>query len=149
MNRTDEIEPFIVEKLNIYGAGILDPRHHGFTKKEKYEIMHMKYQNEFIADALETGHFVQTKNGDIKIGIRTLNQDISIIAGYIFEALTVRLANSEEENFGHGIFKWCTMRTRLSKQFFEKFQAIGIGFPNSNVGYPVQSEDRFRCAFLN
>lgn len=62
-NKIARIEPFIIDKFNTYGAAILDPGHPGFTNEEKFEIMRMKYWNEFIADALETGHFVETLNG--------------------------------------------------------------------------------------
>lgn len=135
-NEIIQIEPFIIEKFNTYGAAILDPRHQSFTKEERYNIMRMKYWDEFVADALETGHFILTGDNKIKVSIRTLNQDISVIAGYIFESLTVRLANDSKRNFGYKVFKWATFRKRLSEQVYIKYQTVGVGFPNTKSRYP-------------
>lgn len=107
-----------IDKINVFGAKVLDFRHLGFTDEEKYKIMYMKYWNDFVADALEAGHCVETKDGKINVAIRTINQDTSIIAGYIFEALTVRFANDNNIKIGYEIFKWSTFRRRLSEEVF-------------------------------
>lgn len=139
-----QIEPFIIDKLNTYGAGILDPRHPSFTDEEKLKILRLKYWDDFVTDALETGHFIETQDGSIKVAIRTVNQDVSVIAGFIFEALTVRLANKEDIGFGHKIFKWSTMRKRLSNQFFGKYETVGVGFPIANAMFPGYYNPNFR-----
>lgn len=144
MDASFQIEPFIIDKLSAVGAGILDPRHPSFTNEEKLKILRMKYWDDFVADALETGHFILTRNGEIKIAIRTMNQDISVIAGYMFESLTVRLANEENRKFGYEIFKWSTSRKRLSNQFYSKYQTVGVGFPVTNQMYPGYYNPNFR-----
>lgn len=138
------IESFIIDKLRTVGAGILDPRHPSFTKEEKLKILRDKYWNDFVADALVTGHFTLTQNGEIKVAIRTINQDISVVSGFIFESLTVRLANEEHTKFGYEIFKWSTSRKRLSSQFYSKYQTVGVGFPETNRMYPGYYNPNFR-----
>lgn len=144
MDNRFQIESFIIDKLSTVGAGILDSRHPIFTYEEKLKILRMKYWDDFVADALETGHFIVTQNGEVKIAIRTINQDISVIAGYIFESLTVRLANDEDRRFGYEIFKWSTSRKRLSGQFFRKYQTVGVGFPITDRMYPGYYNPNFR-----
>jgi hypothetical protein len=139
-----QIESFIIDKLSSVGAGILDSRHPSFTNEEKLKILRMKYWDDFVADAVETGHFILTQNGEIKVAIRTINQDISVIAGYIFESLTVRLANEENRRFGYDIFKWSTSRKRLSSQFYSKYQTVGVGFPMTNQTFPGYYNPNFR-----
>lgn len=143
MDDKSQIESFIIDKLSTVGAGILDSRHPSFTDEEKLKILRMKYWDDFVADALETGHFTLV-NGEIKVAIRTMNQDISVIAGYIFESLTVRLANEENRSFGYDIFKWSTSRKRLSSQFYSKYQTVGVGFPITNRTYPGYYNPNFR-----
>lgn len=144
MDNMSQIETFIIDKLSTVGAGILDSRHPSFTNEEKIKILRMKYWKDFVADALETGHFILTRNGEIRVAIRTINQDISVIAGYIFESLTVRLANEENRRFGYDIFKWSTSRRRLSSQFYSKYQTVGVGFPITNRMYPGYYNPNFR-----
>ncbi|MEG6585431.1 hypothetical protein [Dendrosporobacter sp. 1207_IL3150] len=129
-----QMEPFIIEKLNTYGAGILDTRHPSFSNEERYRIMLSKYQNDFISDALETGHFILKEDG-IKVAIRTLSQNVSVIAGFIFEAYTVRIANNNP-NFGYKLFKWSTERKRLTESYYEKYHTVGVGFPKTDANFP-------------
>lgn len=129
------IEPFIIEKLTAYGPGILDPRHFSFSNEEKFKIMHMKYWQDLVYDAIKTGHFVRGYNGEVRVAIWDTKQDVSVIAGYIFEAYTVRHANNFK-NFGFELFKWITMRKRLSEKYFDRYQAVGVGFPITNSYYP-------------
>ena len=143
-NQLRLIEPFIIEKLNKFGLGILDLRHPSFSEDEKYRILLSKYREEFIADALETGHFTRTENGSIRVSIRTLHQEISVIAGYIFEASTVRLANDSNRQFGRNLFKWGTGRKKLFEQYYHKYQTIGVGFHSTDVSFTGYYNPNFR-----
>lgn len=112
---------------------ILDPKHPGINQEERLDILKARYEDQLIEDALTTQHFTIMPDGRIQVIIK---QPISVVAGYIFEAFTVRKLNNQSYNFGKEIFKWITERSRLQSRFYEKFQAVGVGFPETKTNYP-------------
>ena len=116
----------IIQLLRSGGRDLscLDPSHPSFSSSEQYEILSARYEKQLIADGLESGHFVFDSDKGINIAIA---QPLPIIAGYIFEAFTVRKINENKEAIGKQAFLWATERRRVRSEYLKQFHAGGVG----------------------
>lgn len=136
-NELSSVEEMIIRRLN---GGVeqildlLDPSVPYLSPEERYMILKKRFEDKLIEDGLSTGHFSFSKtDGKFKV---TFNQPLPIIAGFIFEAMIVRLANDSKMKFGTELFKWVTERQRLNTSLFERYQAVGVCFPETSAKFP-------------
>ena len=111
----------------------LDPLHLDFSDSDRYEILKARYEEQLIADGLETGHFVLNDKGEFAVAI---SQPLPSVAGFIFEAFTVRTFNEKKNSVGKEAFLWSTEKRRVNTAFLEQFHAVGIGFPSTRDSLP-------------
>ena len=111
----------------------LDPFHPDFSDSDRYEILKERYEKRLIADGLETGHFVLNDKGEFAVAI---SQPLPSVAGFIFEAFTVRTFNEKKNSVGKEAFQWSTERSKVKAGFLKQFHAVGIGFPSTRDSLP-------------
>ena len=111
----------------------LDPFHPDQSISDQYEILKARYETKLIADGLETGRFVLNSKGEFKA---ITDQSLPSIAGYIFEAFTVRVLNERKDSVGKKAFLWSTDKSKVKTGFLEQFHAVGTGFPSTDYGLP-------------
>jgi hypothetical protein len=111
----------------------LDPFHPDLSVSDRYEIFKARYEEKLITDGLETGHFVLNGKGEIAVAI---SQPLPSIAGFIFEAFTVRTFNERKDSVGKKAFLWSTEKSRVKADFLEQFHAVGTGFPSTSSRFP-------------
>ena len=112
----------------------LDPFHPGLSDSDRYEVLKARYEEQLIADGLETGHFVLDNKGEVKVAIG--QRQLPSVAGYIFEAFTVRILNDRRDSVGKKAFLWSTEKSKVKTGFLEQFHAIGTGFPSTSSSLP-------------
>lgn len=89
---------------------------------------------QLIGDGIESGHFVpDPATGEFRIAIA---QPLPIIAGYIFEAFTVRKINENKNSIGEEAFLWATERRKVKSGYLEQFHAIGVGHYSARPLFP-------------
>ncbi len=108
--------------------------HPGLSDSERYEILKERYEEQLIADGLETGHFVLNDKGEF--AVVAISQPLPSVAGFIFEAFTVRTFNEKKDSVGKKAFLWSTEKSRVKADFLEQFHAVGIGFPSTRDSLP-------------
>src|SRR2546425_2844940 len=112
----------LVDTLRSYGLGhavpILDPSYSRLSTSEQYEILKSRYEQKLITDGLESGHFVLNDKGEVVIAI---SQPLPSVAGFIFEAFTVRRFNERKDSVGKKAFLWATERSKVKLAFLEQF----------------------------
>lgn len=112
----------------------LDPFHPEFSESDRYEILKARYEKQLILDGLETGHFVLNNKREVAVTIG--QQPLPSVAGYIFEAFTVRTLNNRKDSVGKKAFLWSTERNRVKADYLEQFHAAGIGFRSTKDASP-------------
>ena len=130
-----ELEKNVVRALRNLGLNpnILDPFHPDLSASDQYETLKARYEEQLIADGLETGHFVLNDKGEFKV---TISQSLPSVVGYIFEAFTVRILNDRKDSVGKKAFLWSTERSKVKTGFLEQFHAAGMGFPATKSDLP-------------
>ena len=128
-----ELTQNVAHGLRKMGLADLDPFRPDRSASDQYEILKARYENQLIVDGLETGHFVLDNKGEIAVTIR---QSLPLLAGYIFEAFTVRILNGKKDSVGKKAFLWSTERNKVNTRFLEQFHALGIGFSSARDDFP-------------
>jgi len=111
----------------------LDPFHPDLSASDRYEILKARYEEQLITDGLETGHFVLNDKGEIAVAI---SQPLPSVAGFIFEAFTVRAFNERKDSVGKKAFLWAAEKSRVKAEFLEQCHAVGTGFPSTSFRFP-------------
>lgn len=127
--------------------GFLDPNHPNISIEAKKQILRDRYHKQLIQDGLETGNF--TMNQDGSVNFRT-NLAPHSFAGFIFEALAVRIFNDNLRTIGRRAFEWCTKRDRTKNDYLDQFKAIGTGFVTTQQTHPsiYSFQHRFDVQFI-
>tara|TARA_Y100000588_G_C14081198_1_gene850232 strand:- start:186 stop:1088 length:903 start_codon:yes stop_codon:yes gene_type:complete len=112
---------------------ILNPRDSRLTLEQRRQVLKEKYQQQVIADGLDTGHLTLDANGQLLFKSK---QSLPTFKGFIFEALTVRLINENLDTVGKRAFAWCTERKNVQNEYLKKFTAFGRGFKSTKHLYP-------------
>ena len=131
-----ELSQNIVHALRNSGfdPAIVDPSLPSLSASDRDEILKARYENKLIADGLETGHFVLNGQGELSVTIG--QQPLPSVAGYIFEAFTVRILNNRKDSVGKKAFRWATEKSQVKTGFLEQFHALGIGFSSTRDEFP-------------
>lgn len=127
--------------------GFLDPNHPNISIEAKKQILRDRYHNQLIQDGLETGNFTMNQDGSINFGTKLPPHSF---AGFIFEALAVRIFNYNLRTIGRRAFEWCTKRERTKNGYIEQFKAIGTGFVTTLQTHPnfYSFQHRFDIQFI-
>jgi hypothetical protein len=131
--------------------GFMDPNHPGVSVKAQKAILRDRYHDKLIADGLETGNFKLNQDGSVNF--KTKLQQYTF-AGFIFEALAVRLFNDNMRTIGRNAFEWCTNQVRMkndSNDYFDQFKAIGTGFISTkeqHLDFYHHGDNRFDIKFI-
>ena len=131
-----ELAKNVVHALRNIGLdpNILDPFHPDLSASDQYEILKAHYEGQLIADGLETGHFILNDRGEIAVTIS--QQPLPSVAGFIFEAFTVRAFNEKKDSVGKRAFLWSTEKSKVKANYLEQFHAVGIGFSSTSSNLP-------------
>jgi hypothetical protein len=127
--------------------GLLDPNHPAMSLEASRAILRDRYHNKLIADGLETGNFKLDSNGNIIFETKLPQYSF---AGFIFEALAVRLFNDNLRTIGRRAFSWCTKKEKVKNDYIDQFKAIGTGFISTKTSHPsfYGYQSRFDVIFI-
>ncbi|MDT8717000.1 hypothetical protein IAI10_10050 [Clostridium sp. 19966] len=117
----------------------MDYKHPDLSDDEKAKILREKWLPSLIEDGIKTGHFTMN-NGRLQVIIQ---QELSVIAGFIYEAYVVRKAKVDS-NFFFKLFKWTTRRERLQLEILNQYFPIGLGHKETREKYPLFYEPTSR-----
>jgi hypothetical protein len=123
-------------KANGYGHAIpkFDSRHPDFSDSQRREILKQRYQHQLIEDGLEIRHLVTKPGGGIALMYPP--PPLSSVAGYIFEAYSVRAFNTSKDKAGKFAYLWSTEKRRAKQDYLEQFHAVGVGFRSTEQRFP-------------
>lgn len=127
--------------------GLLDPNHPAISLEASKAILRDRYHKKLIADGLETGNFQLDNNGNVVFQTKLLQHSF---AGFIFEALAVRLFNDNLRTIGLRAFSWCTNKEKIKNDYIDQFKAIGKGFISTKNRFPsfYEYQSRFDIIFI-
>lgn len=117
----------------------LDYKHPELTMEEKQKILQEKWFPQLIEDGMSTGHFT-LDNKRLRVVIQ---QEMSVVAGFIFEAFIVKKLK-KDTNFFFKLFKWTTNRKKLKKSILKQYFPIGLGHKSTSEKYPSFYEPNMR-----
>jgi len=76
-----------------HAVSILDPFYPGLSDSEQCEILKARYEPQLLADGLETRAFILKEGRVVVVG-----SPLHTVAGFIFEAFTVRIFNEKKDS---------------------------------------------------
>jgi hypothetical protein len=127
--------------------GFIDPNHPDISVEMQKAILRDRYHDKLITDGIETGNFQLNQNGTINFQTKLPQYTF---AGFIFEALAVRIFNDNMRTIGRNAFGWCTNRSKTKNDYIDQFKAIGTGFISTKQEHPdfYNFQHRFDIQFI-
>lgn len=147
LSQTEKTQDPESSLLFTFPLGLLDPNHPAMSLEARRAILRDRYHERLIADGLETGNFQLDQNGNVNF---KTNLPQFTFAGFIFEALAVRLFNDNMRTIGRRAFEWCTKKEKTKNSYIDQFKAIGTGFVTTKKQYPdfYSFHHRFDIQFI-
>jgi hypothetical protein len=122
------LETEILPVSNHFPASLLN----NLSKQERKKLLKQMFIKNINMDAFESG-VLNIKNGKFSA---IVGNNMSSIAGYLFEAFVVRHANENKE-FRKELYMWSqNSKRKLSDKEIEKIKTFGFGFPKIKNNYP-------------
>lgn len=109
----------------------IDPSHPSVPNFLKDELLRSRNRNQFIDDAIATGH-IKEVNG--RLIFKTQRRFPSFL-GYMIEAYVVRQFNMWPDTIGHNAKLWAGNLAE-SPIFTVEYKAVGTGFHTTKIDYP-------------
>jgi hypothetical protein len=109
----------------------IDPSHPSIPLFLKNELLRSRNRNQFIDDALATGH-IKEVNGRL---IFKTQRPFPSFLGYMIEAYVVRQFNTSPETTGHAAKLWAANLAAPSS-ITKEYKAVGTGFHTTKIDYP-------------